>query len=1026
MFLMVRWLIILFFFFTPFYSIGQRSSFSFRNISINEGLSQSSVVDITTDGKGFTWFATQDGLNRYDGREFVIFRKNFDDITTPNGSRLGKVIYDDSDELWLLTSGGRLEKLNVYNETFTPVKKIGSDSILLPAVSSFRKDSRGNLWIGTEAEGLYICYNPKRKVVRYKAGSSGLAGNNIEQIFEDSYKNNWVLTDKGITLFSPAGAIIKSYLCGITANSAMIACSAIDEDKQKNIWLGSFGKGLFLKKKGGEDFIPFTGFDTSNQLPAGLIIESVMVDANNNVWVGTYGEGIFIINSNDSVVEHIVANKRDPFSLSYNDVLCIRQDKTGGVWIGTDGGGVNHYDKRLNNFKLLSKNTVPDNISIEQVRSITTDSDGALWIGTSNSGLTYADLNKNIFYTYHLSPFKKGVINYDRIVSLMEDKTGDIWIGTQGNGLLILDRKTKDIRKAFYPDAAPPFNLPDHTIWCMLPDAFNRVWVGTRNAGLCLIDRQKGFVKNFSSSNKLPDNNVRTLTTISDSIICVGFEKKGIRFLNIYNSEISAPASSLENVFADELILKCTFYKAPYLYIGTLGRGLIAYHIANGKTYVITEKKGLPNNTIYGILQDNHGSLWMSTNKGVCHFVPPDNLDNLNKSNFSFFTVEDGLQSNEFNTGAYWKAPDGRLLMGGINGLNIFRPDSFSVMEHPVPVVITQATVNNEAFESDTSISYKSILQLPYSDNSLSFNFAALDFISPSRFNYYYQLLQYDKGWVDAGTRNYAAYTNLPPGNYTFMVKASRQLSGKDDPVTTLNIVIRHPFWQSWWFILLCVLSLSALLYAFMRYRIRQILRLQQIRNRIATDLHDEIGSTLTNISLLSELSKKKLQEKQEASLFLDRISEEVSHSSQALDDIVWSINTNNDTLEQTVARMRRYAAEIFDAANINYTLQLDEQFANRRLNMEQRRDCFLIYKEAINNIYKHASAKNVSISVWLDRNQFHMEITDDGNGFNTRVLTHRNGLKNMKQRMEKWNGVVDIKSAVGKGTKISMQFSIA
>jgi len=189
------------------------------------------------------------------------------------------------------------------------------------------------------------------------------------------------------------------------------------------------------------------------------------------------------------------------------------------------------------------------------------------------------------------------------------------------------------------------------------------------------------------------------------------------------------------------------------------------------------------------------------------------------------------------------------------------------------------------------------------------------------------------------------------------------------------------------------------------------------VRNRIATDLHDDIGTTLTNISILSELSKKNLQQKEDASTFLDRIAEEVHNSSQALDDIVWSINTKNDTLEQTVARMRRYAAEVFDAANIAYSLQLDEQFERYKLNMEQRRDCFLIFKETINNIYKHANAKQVQIKVWIERGYLHMNINDDGKGFDTNTHTHRNGIKNIHNRIEKWKGRILLKSVPGKGT---------
>src|SRR4029078_5164277 len=203
----------------------------------------------------------------------------------------------------------------------------------------------------------------------------------------------------------------------------------------------------------------------------------------------------------------------------------------------------------------------------------------------------------------------------------------------------------------------------------------------------------------------------------------------------------------------------------------------------DNKIYSINDKQGLPNNTVYSILPDKQGSLWMSTNKGLCRFIVPDDLTKINRSNFSVFTAEDGLQSNEFNTGAYHIASDGRLFFGGINGLNIFHPDKLINQDQPIRVVLTSANVNNETLQEDSSITYKKALKFPYDKNSLSFNFAALDFISTARLNYYYQLVGYDNNWVEAGNRNYAAYTNLPAGKYLFQVKASLSGLQKNDPV---------------------------------------------------------------------------------------------------------------------------------------------------------------------------------------------------------------------------------------------------
>ena len=1027
---MRNWLIIATLTCLPGYVKAQPSSFSFRNININEGLSQSSVVDIAFDNAGFLWLATQVGLNRYDGNRFVVLSKNFDDVTNPGGSRLGKLVNGQDNKLWLISSGGKLEQLNIRNNTFTSYTTIPRS--LLGNVSCVYEDSNGSLWIGTENKGLFLDLPVNNQKVQYSTKPNAgirLPSDRIQYIFQDSKKQHWIATDNGVVIIHPETSKAQTYLAGI-AEKDLVSCSSIDEDEDNGIWVGTYGNGLFHLAKDKNSFTLFTGYNKKDTLPSNLIIETVKADHEGRIWIGTYGNGLYIIDKKSGQISHIMPDKKNPFSLSYNDVLCIKQDNRGGMWIGTDGGGVSHYDKRLNNFVTLSKNNVPDNISIEQVRSITTDKNGDIWIGTSNSGLTYTNLEGDTI-TMHLPRIRKDAERGpDRIVSLLTDAAGDIWVGTQGNGLFILDAKTREIKKRFHPESAEPYRIPDYSIWCMLPDTALQVWLGTRDKGICLVDKNKGIIKQFAAfQNELPgippirSSAIRTLTRISNEILCVGYESLGYELLNT-RTDLPYPAfnAPLEKIIGENITPKCIYFQYPLLWIGTLGKGLMALNISDGKYQMITEEQGLPNNTIYGILSNEKNVFWMSTNKGICRYAVPEDPSKTDRSNFSSFTAEQGLQSNEFNTGAYYKTADGTLYFGGIKGLTFFHPNKL-VNNHQRPqAVITDATINNETFKSDTSITYKKILKLPYYQNSFSFNFTALDFVPSTGFNYYYQLGNYDKNWIDAGSRNYAAYTNLAPGNYVFRVKASQ---GVNDPVSTLLIVITPPFWQTWWFLLLCALAVVALLYAFYRYRINQLMKVQRIRNRIASDLHDDIGSSLTNISILSELSKKNLQQQNNAEPFLNRITEEVQHAAQDLDDIVWSINTNEDSLVQMVARMRRYAAEIFDAAGIEYILQFDEQFSHRKLNMEQRRDIFLVFKEAVNNIYKHAQARKVHIRVWLSSNQLHMKIEDNGKGFDITALTHRNGIRNLQQRAEKWKGTAKIASLTGQGTIIDIHFPI-
>lgn len=1010
------------------YAASQPNSISFRNININEGLSQSSVVDIAADNAGFVWLATQDGLNRYDGKEFQIFKKSFNDLTTATSSTTGKLAVGNFNDLWIITSGGKLERMNLYDQSIMKLPML--NGVSLPAVSCVLPD--GNLvWIGTETNGVYI-YNLKTKDLVHHSSLEipvNPAAEQVQEIFKDSQKQVWVLTTNGAIVFRDPSKPYRTYLQNNSrAAKKFYSCSSIAEDATSRIWIGTYENGVMVKGKNDTSFAPFRGFDGKNLLPEKLTIFTILADRLNRIWIGTYGHGLFITNPVDSTITNILSDKKNSSSLGYNDVLSIREDKKGGIWVGTDGGGVSYYDRRLNNFTLYSSNNVPENISIDQIRSITTDRDQRIWAGTSNDGLSVIDPVKNTAESIHFTPYKLGINNYERIVSLLTDTQGDIWVGTQGNGLLIIDAGTKKIKKQFYPDTTGQLKIPDHTVWCMLPEDNNNVWIGTRHAGLSLVNKESGALRNYlsypGSNNAIAENNVRKIIRINDSLLCIGFEKKGVQFFNIRQNRFFN-LKALESSWQNEITVKTLYYQNPVLWIGTSGYGIIAYNTISQQVNYITEEQGLPNHTVYGILPDVTGRLWISSNKGIARFSPPSDLKQVNSSHFTVFSVEDGLQSNEFNTGAYYRAENGIIYFGGISGLNIFDPQKIVTTNHPISTAIINATINNEPFRGDTNMIYKKQLHLPYNRNSLAFNFAALDFVSASKLTYYYQLSDYEKTWINAGNRNYASYTNLPPGNYVFKVKASNNLESSIDPVTTLSIIIDPPFWRTWWFIALSCLAATGILYSLYRYRINQLIEMQKVRNRIATDLHDDIGSTLTNISILSELSRKNLQDNEQTKNFLNRISEEVYFSNQALDDIVWSINTKNDTLEQTVARMRRYAAEIFDGANISYSLQLDEQFENFRLNMDQRRDCFLLFKEAINNIYKHAQAKNVSIKVWVEKNYLWMEIKDDGKGFNTLQSSHRNGLKNMHSRIDKWKGSINIFSEEGKGTSTKLKFPL-
>lgn len=1015
--------------FSFFLSAQSTSPFLFRNITINEGLSQNSVISAVADETGFIWFATQDGLNRFDGKEFVILKKSFDDITTSTHSRLGKIIPASTNKLWMITTKGKLEALDLLNYNISPVTQLPGTNFSVPVLHSLLIDKNGNVWLGTETEGIIQFNCSTKKLTHFPIEHDTASGisNTVYHMYEDAENNIWAATGKGICFFNNSGNVAsKKYW--VTDKSQAAAFSAITQDSKGNMWAGTYGNGIYFKKKQDSFFLPFKGLKDVAHLSKDLVTESLLADEEGQLWIGTYGKGLLVHNISDSSTRQFLNDKSNAYSIGFNDILDIYKDKQGGIWLGTDGGGVSYYNKQLNNFNLIANSNVPENISVAPVRSITTDQNGLIWLGTSSKGFTSLDLKNKKYASYYLQPYNAMVSNSNRVVSLLAD-ANDIWIGTQGNGLVLFDSKTRKNKKWFYPQANSLLNIPDNTIWCMAKSGYNTIWAGTQSGRLLQVDKEKGLLYDFAlppEDKAQTADAIRCFASMGDSILLIAQENGGVHFFNLHTLSFIAAYAKLNDAMRNKrIILKCIFYSSPYICIGTLGNGLFLYNTISGKLTALTEEDGLPNNTVYGIMNDDKDNLWISTNKGICSFT----LSALQKSGtlslFKKFTVADGLQGNEFNTGAYAKAPDGTLLFGGINGFNFFKPENFSESPRLVKVAVTNIAVDNIAVAKDTMLIYKKLLDLSYQYRSVSFRFAVLDFASVSRYSYFYQMVGYDKQWVESGSRNFTTYTNLPAGKYTFNIKASIPGSQVETQITSLYIVVHPPFWKKWWFVALLIIVTAFALYSLYRYRLKQALAVQMVRNRIATDLHDDIGSALSNINMLAAIISQKMDDPAEAKKYLKRINEEVNTSSQSLDDIIWSIDTRNDTLEETISRMRRFAAELFEANDhIKCELDFDESFSERKLNIEQRRDIFLVYKEALNNIYKHADATNVLVKVRFNEHLLYLLIQDDGKGFNINAATHRNGLKNMRSRVEKWGGKLKISSDVN-GSRLEAEIPV-
>ncbi|MEP7265561.1 MAG: triple tyrosine motif-containing protein, partial [Bacteroidota bacterium] len=456
------------------------------------------------------------------------------------------------------------------------------------------------------------------------------------------------------------------------------------------------------------------------------------------------------------------------------------------------------------------------------------------------------------------------------------------------------------------------------------------------------------------------------------------------------------------------------------------------------------EADGLPNQVVYGILTDKSGNLWISTNKGLSCFTPSYTKSDsvaypvISGGTFKNFEEKDGLQSNEFNRYAFTKTDDDVLFFGGVNGINFFRPEEIKNSIYIPKVMITDFRLSNNSirFHTPENPDNENLLNkpvylteeitLPFSENMFSFEFAAMDFTAPENNRFRYKLENFDKDWINSDDHHAATYTNLDPGHYTFTVIGSNNDGIWNTKGASIALIILPPWYMTWWFRLALLVVVVGTIYILYRYRLNQALKLLHVRNSIASDLHDEIGSTLSSIYIYSEVAQKSTYGiAPEASSLMKNISTDVAGMIEALGDIVWTVNAKNDRFENIINRMRAAAVEIFEAQEYNLHIEMDDRLNTIKLGMEARRNFYLFYKEAINNVAKYAKGKNVWIKLKLDkRNSVSLYIKDDGAGFNINEKVDGNGLANMSKRAEELKGNFEIVSAPGFGTEINLEFN--
>jgi len=839
--------------------IAQKKPVKFNRFSTSDGLSQNRVSAIAQDQDGFIWIGTEDGINKFDGYNFEIFKRNPDDSLSLNDNMGLAMHVAKNGTLWIGGSLYGLSKYNSESKTFTRYNPDHTDPVSLSdaTIISFSEDKSGNLWILTGNMGFdYMLVNEEKFIhmTNMLPPEYKISGDQLFFIHQDMHGYLWVgevgkihyfkisYSEKGIPNLKPVK--IENQIISTTA-------LAIEEDDDGNIWIGTAGEGLLNFDRAQNRLRRFEGKDSRDLND--LAILAIETDRSNNIWVGGFpfnyrfiqerqtASGLMKLNLQTGEIQKFFADPKDPKSLSSNYVISLLIDNTGLLWIGTDISGLNVYDKTVTKFSLVKTGSEEHNVIKGPIRGFYLDENNLLWIASQGSGLiSYDRVNEKYeFFNYNKNNLFS--ISTDFVQSIYDDGKF-LWIGTQ-QGLNRFDKRTKTFKRFFIetdqPD--PRFSIGYNII--EIDHLPGYLWFGTNGSGLIRFDKEKETFKKYTydpedaTSLNSRANFVRTVwysksrpdelwTGTTNGINILNLKTETFRYYN-HDSKDSTSLShpNVMHFYEDE---------NGYVWVSTYGGGLNRFDPKTEKFLRLTQaNSGLPNNGVYGALPDEEGNLWISTNRGITKFNPLT-------FEFRNYSVEDGLQSEEFNGGALYKAPGGEMFFGGVNGFNFFYPSEVTDNKFLPSIVITDIKVFNESVPVGKNsplkvqVSKTDEIVLSHWQNDISFEYVALHFSNSSKNRYAFKLENYEDEWRYVGDVRIATYTNLDPGEYVFRVKGSNNDGLWNEEGRSIRLIIKPPWWRTNWAYAAYILLFLAAGFGFDRYQRARIKNIEQRKAQLA------------------------------------------------------------------------------------------------------------------------------------------------------------------------------------------------
>jgi ligand-binding sensor domain-containing protein/two-component sensor histidine kinase len=980
-----------------------------EGFNITEGISS-----MNQDRKGFIWISTRNGLYRFNGTSFKHFKHVASDSFSLPANQVNFCFQDKDGDYWVGIANVGLYRYDDKTEHFTQWKNKNADEIdmshLYNVIAPF-EDSHGQLWVSAATRGI-VRINKTQETVKlfnvcdhYNAVDLYRSCLWVHHFSEEQDGWFWLCSNDGMIHFNPFNGNFEVYRNGKEFTNYL-------KDREGQRWVATWGEGLKKFDPTSNKWEKYTWTNAGPQGTRNIVVEILEKDKD-HLWISSPDNGLMIFNKKDGHFTRVHSQNKNDDILSNADKLIF--DRNGNLWLIAKD-----QLARINGNKLFQYEYIGNDKDEKVIASfLHMPGDSLVFVGSIYS--------KEGLHVYNQKTRKISVIplrlhsQSEDVKDFFVDSKKQIWISTS-KGVFQFDRQTL-LAKKFSPPPNTYQKFFESSFEKTLEDRQHRLWFASRWWGLFLYDPLKKTIIHYSSDSSLPhhipfnqfhyasfDNNQNLWLSMHAYLLeqppafCITSSGQVISYLKKIPLDIAPQVITMKN----NSIMVVTNLSGIFEISNALK--------TNETIKRYSEDNGIAHTYIEGAAEDKKGNIWVTTHNGLSCLTPKGIIN---------FQMADGLADNFLQAPPYCD-DDNNIFLPFKNGFQFFNADSLLQYHQPIgPVMLESLLVNQKSVENNPNNIQS--LNLRYNENNLSFSFAAFDLSQGDKLQYAYQLQASDTTWNNLGNNRQLFFSNLSSGKYKLKLRAGDRFGNWSNQEFILPINIHPPFWKTWWFYSLCIVATLAVIYSVYRMRVNRIVAEQRLRNKIARDLHDDIGSTLSGIKLFSNMAQTKLvEEKSDALNIVERIGERSEKMIDAMSDIVWSINPANDSIENMMVRMKQYAAEMLEPKDISYRFVADEKLSKTKLSLETRKDVYLVFKESINNAVKHSHCHNVQVALNIHRNLFEMIIADDGIGFdNTNNNGQGNGLINFKERAKRMGGQISIESVPQKGTSIKLSLSL-